>query len=143
MVNLSEQYAEALDNLLARLKMIKASGSMIDGMPTDSLFNFAKSEINSLQQGYKVKDECKNCSDCCIKPPAVVPLEGIDGGVIRPLRYGLKHLRQPCWWLRQDDEGFKCVLFKSNERPFTCVSYTCESRAKLEEIISNSEKGGK
>ncbi len=138
-MGLSEEYADNLNNLLYALKAMKASGS-IDGVPAVMLFNFALSEINSLSLGFREKEECKDCSDCCIKPPAVVPLQGIDGGVIRPLRYGIKYRRQPCWWLRDSPEGFKCAIHASGEKPYTCFAFQCESREKLEEKISNSEK---
>lgn len=141
-MSLSEEYASNLNNLLYTLRAMKASG-MVDGIPTMMLFNFARSEINGLAKGSQTKDECKGCADCCIKPPAIVPLQGMDGGVIRPLKYGLKYQRQPCWWLRETPEGFKCAIHNSGEKPFTCYSFLCESREKLEENISNSEKEGK
>ena len=139
--DLNEQFAWALDNLLAVLRTMKASGSAINGISTEILFNFAKSEINGLAHGVRTKDECLNCSDCCIKPPAVIPVQGIDGGLIRPLRYGLKFSRQPCWWLRQENGNFKCAIHASGEKPFTCLSFQCESRDKLEENISKTEGG--
>jgi hypothetical protein len=139
-MNLNETYADALNNLLWTLKTIKGSGTMVEGIPSDLYFNFAMSEIKGLLQGFQTKDECINCSDCCIKPPAIVPKKGIDGGVIRPLQYELKYRRQPCWWLRQDKEGYKCSLHDTGEKPFTCFSFQCESRGRLEEIISNTEK---
>ena len=140
-MTLGEQYAQALDNLLNVLRMVKASGQMVDGVPSESLFNFAKSEINALFQGTKTKGECSGCSHCCIAPQAIVPLQGIDGGVIRPLQYGLKQRRQPCWWLRQENGAFKCCLHATNEKPFTCLGYLCTSRQDLENLISNAEKG--
>ena len=139
-MGLSEQYADNLNNLLYTLKAMKASGEMVDGIPITMLFNFAKSEIHGLGQGFQGKEECKGCADCCIKPPALVPLQGIDGGLIRPLKYGIKYRRQPCWWLRDSSEGFKCAIHNSGEKPFTCFAFLCESREKLEEKISNSEK---
>lgn len=139
-MNLQEAYADALNNLLWTLKAMKASGQMVDGVPVGSLFNFARSEIFGLAQGFREKDECKGCADCCIKPQAIVPIQGIDGGVVRPLRYGLKHRRQFCWWLRQTPEGFKCALHASGEKPFTCYAYQCESREKLEEKIAEVEQ---
>jgi hypothetical protein len=141
-MTLSEQFAGALDNLLDVLRMIKASGEMIDGVPSASLFNFAKSEINGLAQGFQTKEECKDCSDCCVAPQALVPEQGIDGGVARPLRYILKHRRQPCNWLRGSvKDGFICALHDTKQKPFTCFSFQCTSRANLEELISNAEKG--
>ena len=142
-MNLVEQYADALNSLLYALKAMKASGEMVDGIPVTMFFNSAKSEINGLAQGFVEKDECKGCSDCCIKPPAIVPAQGMDGGVVRPMRYAMKYRRQPCWWLRDSEDGFKCSLHDTGEKPYTCYSYQCESREKLEENISNSEKGGK
>jgi len=140
-LTLSERYAEALDNLLVVMRNLKASGQMVEGVPTESLFNFAKSEINGLAQGFKTKDECKDCFLCCVAPQAIVPAQGLDGGVARPLRYTLKHRRQPCQWLRGNGEGFKCSLHASGEKPFTCLSFQCTSRANLETLISNAEKG--
>uniref|UniRef100_A0A6M3L6G6 Uncharacterized protein n=1 Tax=viral metagenome TaxID=1070528 RepID=A0A6M3L6G6_9ZZZZ len=140
-MTLAEQYAQALDDLLNVLMMVKASGDMVDGMPSSGFFNFAKSEITGLAQGFQTKEECKGCSDCCVKPMAVVPLQGIDGGLIRPLRYGLKYRFQPCWWLRQKDGAFLCALHDTKQKPFTCYSYQCSSRANLEAFISNAEKG--
>ncbi len=141
MVTLSEQYAESLDNLLNVLRMVKASGQMVDGVPSESLFNFTKSEINGVAGGFRPKDECKGCSDCCVKPVAIVPLAGIDGGVKRPLQYGIKYRRQPCWWLRQKDGNFICALHDSKQKPYTCYAYQCVSRENLEETIGNAEKG--
>jgi hypothetical protein len=142
-MNLSEQYAEKLNDLLYVLKIAKVAGGMIEGVPALSLFNFAKSEIQGLQVGFQTKDECMWCSDCCILPLAIIPLQGPDGGLIRPLKYGLKHRNQPCWWLRKTDEGFKCALHDTKEKPYTCFAYQCESRIKLKEIMDNAEKGGK
>ena len=139
-MNLQEQYADALNNLLWTLKTLKSSGEMVDGVPVSMLFESAKSEINGLAQGFREKDECKNCSDCCVKPPAIVPAQGMDGGVVRPLRYTIKHKRQPCWWLRDSKDGFRCSLHDTGEKPYTCYSYQCISREDLEEKISNSEK---
>jgi len=140
-MNLNEQYADALNNLLYYLKLIKADNGMIEGVPAVSYFNFAKSEINGLQQGFQTKDECVNCSDCCVLPQAIVNLQGPDGGVIRPLKYGLKHRNQPCWWLRKNGEGYKCSLHATGEKPFTCLGYQCTSRQDLKEKIENAEKG--
>jgi len=141
-MTLAEQYAQALDDLLKVLMMVKASGDMVDGMPSSGFFNFAKSEINGLAQGFQTKEECKGCADCCIAPQAIIPAQGIDGGVVRPLRYILKHRRQPCPWLRGSvKDGFKCVLHETKEKPYTCYSYQCSSRANLEAFISNAEKG--
>lgn len=140
-INLSEQYADTLNSLLWTLKAMKASGEMVDGVSVAMLFNFAKSEIFGLGQGFKEKDECKGCSDCCIKPPAIVPVQGVDGGVVRPLRYAMKYRRQPCWWLRESVEGFRCSLHATGEKPYTCLTFQCESREKLEENISKAEKG--
>ena len=137
-----EQYATALDNLLVTLRNLKASGLMVEGVPTEALFNFARSEISGLAQGFKTKDECQGCADCCVAPIAIVPAQGLDGGVARPLSYVLKRQRQPCGWLRGSQAGgFKCILHASKEKPFTCFSYQCASRVDLESRISNAEKG--
>lgn len=140
-MNLSEQYAEALNNLLYTLKLIKADGGMIEGVPAESLFQFARSEITGLSQGFRTKDECFLCNDCCIVPMAIVPLQGRDGGIIRPLRYGVKYKGQPCWWLRKDKDDFKCTLHNSGEKPYTCFAYQCNSREELRNIIENAGKG--
>lgn len=141
-MTLSEQYSQALDNLLSVLRMLKDSGQFIDGVPTEMLFTFAKSEINGLAQGFKTKDECKSCTLplCCVAPPAIIPAQGIDGGLARPLKYVLKYRRQPCVWLRQTAEGFKCNLHETREKPFTCLAFLCTSRDELEKTISNAEK---
>lgn len=139
MVSLNEQFAEQLQDLLYTLKLIKAGGGLIEGMPANSYFNFARSEISGLSQGFQSKDECKGCVDCCIKPQAVVPEQGPDGGLARPMRYVMKHRRQFCWWLRQTSEGYRCVLHDTGEKTFTCYSYQCSSREDLEKKISDAE----
>jgi len=118
--------------------MVKASGDMVDGMPSSGFFNFAKSEITGLAQGFQTKEECKGCSTpmCCIAPMAIIPAQGINGGVTRPLCYVLKYKWQPCPWLRRSDGvTFKCSLHESKEKPFTCYSYLCESPEKLKDLI--------
>lgn len=142
MSHLSEEFAENLNNLLATLRTMKASGSHIDGVPTEMLFNFARSEISGLRQGTQVGKECKKCvgAECCVLPPAIVPAQGLDGGVVRPLRYIATYKEQPCWWLRQRENGFKCVLHDSGEKPFTCYAFTCGSREALRKKIREKEE---
>jgi hypothetical protein len=140
-MTLSEQYADALNNLLYYLKLIKTDGGMIDGVPAESLLQFARSEITGLSQGFKTKDECLFCNDCCILPMAIVPAQGPDGGVARPLRYAVKYKEQPCWWLRKAKDDFRCSLHATGEKPYTCFSYQCTSREELMNIIQNAGKG--
>lgn len=142
MTSLNEQFAEHLQNLLYILKLIKAGAGLIDGVPAGSYFNFARSEIYALSQGLQMKDECKECLTpvCCIAPQAIVPAQGPDGGLARPLRYVLKYRNQPCWWLRDSPEGFGCTIHSTGEKPFTCYGYVCESPEKLRESVEEAEK---
>lgn len=134
-MNLQEQYADNLNQLLWTLKAMQGSGETVDGVKVSMLFNFAKSEINALGQGLQTKEECLDCTPalCCVLPAAIVPAQGLDGSVVRPLRYTVKYQLQPCWWLRQGPEGFKCALFDSGERPYTCTAYLCKSKDTLKE----------
>lgn len=141
-MSLNEQFAEHLQDLLYTLKLIKAGGGLIDGIPANSYFNFAKSEIFALSQGFKIKDECKGCNPppCCIAPQAIVPAQGPDGGLARPMRYVMKYRQQPCPWLRDTAEGFKCTIHSTGEKPFTCYGYICDTPEKLREAVEKAEK---
>ena len=141
-MSLNEQFAENLQDLLYNLKLIKAGGGLIDGIPAESYFNFARSEIFALSKGFITKDECKGCNPpvCCIAPQAIIPAQGPDGGLARPMRYVMKYRLQPCWWLRDGAEGFKCVLHSTGEKPFTCYGFLCSSPEKLEASVRKAEK---
>jgi len=142
MLNLNEQFAEDLQNLLYHLKLIKAGGGLIDGIPANSYFNFARSEIFALSQGFRTKEECKGCLKpaCCISPQAIVPAQGPDGGLARPMRYIMKNRNQPCGWLRDGPKGFKCVLHSTGEKPFTCLNFLCSTPEKLRRSVEKAEK---
>lgn len=140
-MSLNEQFAENLQDLLYTLKLIKAGGGLIDGIPANSYFNFAKSEIYALGEGFKIKDECKECPTpaCCISPQAIVPAQGPDGGLARPMRYVMKYRNQPCGWLRDGPEGYKCSLHDTGEKPFTCFTYVCDTPEKLRGAVEEAE----
>jgi len=142
MLNLNEQFAEQLQDLLYTLKLIKAGGGLIDGIPAESYFNFARSEIFGLSQGFQIKDECKECNPppCCIAPQAIIPAQGPDGGLARPMRYVMKYRFQPCPWLRDGSKGFKCSLHATGEKPFTCYGFLCSSPEKLKKTVEKAEK---
>lgn len=141
MLSLNEQYAENLQGLLYTLKLIKAGGGLVDGIQAGSYFNFARSEIFASSQGFQTKDECKGCNPpaCCISPQALVPAQGPDGGLARPMRYVLKYRNQPCPWLRDGTEGFKCSIHDTSEKPFTCFQYLCTSPEELRKALEERE----
>ena len=125
MSDLLNQYSRQLDDLLTTLGTMKVVGAEIEGISTAMLYSFAVSEIRGLAEGTRTKPECENCYDCCVTPSAIIPVQGIDGKLVKPRQYRFKPAGQPCWWLRKDGETYKCSLHDSGDKPYTCYCYLC------------------